>query len=121
MNTNYVVDNTYLAQRGLDLNDYALDGTFIPAIIQLGLDLAITRISYLNDEVKGETEVETFLDKNPNKVETFKKLQYRVIYNLIYQAETSPTDKFVDDIIVHELKVGKINSTQYGYFNEPKR
>ena len=121
MNKNYVVDNNYLAERNLDLNNYALDGTMIPAIIQLALDLAITRISVLNDEVKGEKAVENWLDKNSDKVDTFKKLQYRVIYNLIYQAETSPTDPFVDDIIVHELKVGRINATQFGYFNQPKR
>ena len=122
MNKNYVVDNdTYLTDRGLNLNEYALDGTLIPAIIQAGLDLCITRISTLNDEVKGEKQIENWLDSNPDKVDTFKKLQYRVIYNLIFQGETSPTDPFVDDIIVHELKVGKINSTQFGYFNQPKR
>ena len=118
MKTEYIVDNTYLQDRGLNLNDYSLDGTYIPIIIRLGLDLAITRISKLNDEVKGENAVETFLDKNQEKVDSFKKLQYRVIYNLVFQSEIAPTDQYVDDIIVHELKVGKINSTQYGIFNE---
>ena len=118
MKNEYVVDNDYLAQKGLDLNNYVLEGDMIPAIINDGLDLCITRISTLNDEVKGEKQIESWLDNNHDKVDTFKKLQYRVIYNLIFMAETSPTDKFVDDIIVHELKVGRINATQFGYFNE---
>ena len=118
MKNEYVVDNNYLAEKGLDLNDYALDGDMIPAIINDGLDLCITRISSLNDDVKGESSIEKFLDNHPEKVDSFKKLQKRVIYNLIFMAETSPTDKFVDDIIVHELKVGRINATQFGYFNE---
>ena len=122
MNENYIVNNEYLSQqKGLDLNEYALDGTFIPSIINIGLDLVVTRISTLNDDVKGEYNIEKWLDKHQDKVDTFKKLQYRVIYNLIFQNETSPTDKYVDDIIVHEMKIGKINSTQYGYYNEPKR
>ena len=121
MNSNYVVNKEYLSQKGLKLSDYALDGTLIPAIINISLDLVVTRISALNDDVKGEKKIEEWLDKHADKVNDFKKLQYRVIYNLIFQGETSPTDKFVDDIIVHELRIGKINSTQYGLFNEPKR
>ena len=33
MKSEYVITNDNLSRRGLDLNDYALDGTFIPAII----------------------------------------------------------------------------------------
>ena len=116
MKQEYIVNNEYLAQRGLDLNDYALDGTLIPAIIQLGLDLLITRISYLDDNKKGENSVELALDKEPSKVDTFFKAQYRVIYNLIFQNETSPTDPFVDNIICHELGWGKINGWQKGIY-----
>lgn len=121
MKKEYVVTNEYLAEKGLDLNNYALDGTYINAIINLGLDLSITRISTLNDDVKGETNIEKWLDKNQDKLATFKKLQYRAIYNLIFQGETSPTDKFFDDIVVDELRIGRINATQFGYYNEPKR
>lgn len=121
MKKEYIVENNYLKEKGLDLNGYALDGTYIPAIINLGLDLAITRCSALNDDVKGEKNIEKWLDNNQDKLGAFKKLQYRIIYNLIFQGETSPTDKFVDDIIVHELRLGRINGTQYGIFNEPKR
>ena len=119
MKEEYIVTNEYLSQRGLDLNEYALDGTLIPAIIQLALDLLITRICYLDDDKKGEQDIELALDKEPQKVSTFYKAQYRVIYNLIFQNETSPTDPFVDNIIVHELGWGKINGWQKGiYFKQ---
>lgn len=114
MKENYVVSNDYLSERGLDLNDYAVDGTMINAIIQLGLDLLVTRICYLDDNIKGEEGVELSLDQNEDKVDTFYKAQYRVIYNLIFQNETSPTDAFVDNIIVFELGWGKINGWQKG-------
>ena len=116
MKENYVVSNDYLSERGLDLNDYAVDGTMINAIIQLGLDLLVTRICYLDDTIKGEKGVELSLDQNEDKVDTFYKAQYRVIYNLIFQNETSPTDAFVDNIIVFELGWGKINGWQKGVY-----
>ena len=121
MKKEYIVTNEELKERALDLNDYALEGTLVPAIIFLGLDLAVTRISTLNDDVKGETNIEHWLDNNQDKVSAFKKLQYRIIYNLIFENQTAPTDKFVDDIVIHEMKIGRINGTQYGYYNEPKR
>ena len=49
-----------------------------------------------------------------DKINTFYKAQYRVIYNLIFQNETSPLDPLLDNIIVHELKWGKINGFQKG-------
>lgn len=116
MNKNYIVDNEYLSQRGLDLNDYALDGTYINAIIRLGLDLLITRICYLDDNKNGESDVESALDEDSSKIDAFFKAQYRVIYNLIFQNETSPTDPFVDNIITHELGWGKINGWQKGIY-----
>ena len=116
MNENYIVTNEYLSQRGLNLEDYALDGTLVNAIIQLGLDLLVTRICYLDDDKKGESDIEEYLDKNPNKLESFLKAQYRVIYNLIFQNETSPMDAFVDNIIVFEIGLGKINGWQKGIY-----
>ena len=121
MNENYIVSNDYLRERGLDLNDYALDGTFINAIIQLGFDLLVTRICYLDDSKSSELDIEQDLDANPSKVPTFYKAQYRVIYNLIFQNETSPTDPFVDNIIVHELGWGKINGWQKGIYYKHDR
>jgi len=116
MKNEYVVDNEYLAQKGLDLNDYALDGTLINAIINLALDLLVTRICYLDDSKKSELDIELDLDANPFKVNAFFKAQYRVIYNLIFQNETSPTDPFIDNIICHELGWGKINGWQKGIY-----
>lgn len=116
MKNEYVVDNEYLAQKGLDLNDYALDGTLINAIINLALDLLVTRICYLDDSKKSELDIELDLDANQYKVNAFLKAQYRVIYNLIFQNETSPTDPFIDNIICHELGWGKINGWQKGIY-----
>ena len=116
MNENYIVTNDYLSQRGLDLNDYALSGTLIPSLIQLALDLLVTRICYLDDNKKGEEDIEKALDKEPSKLGAFLKAQYRVLYNLIFQNETSPTDPFVDNIICHELGWGKINGWQKGVY-----
>ena len=115
MKHEYIVTNEYLAQKGLDLNEYALEGTLVEVIIELGLDIAISRICYLNDNMS-EEDLELYLDANPKLVRAFYKLQYRIIYNLIFQNETSPTDLFVDTIIVHELKLGKINGFQKGLY-----
>ena len=119
MNKNYIVDNDYLTQRGLNLNDYILEGTLIPAFIQIGLDLLVTRICYLDDNKNGEEDIELSLNKEPKKVNAFKKAQYRVLYNLIFQNETSPVDPFIDNIIAHELEMAKINGWQKGiYFKQ---
>ena len=119
MNENYIVTNEYLSQRGLNLNDYAIDGTMINAIINLALDLLVTRICYLDDSIKGEQDIETRLGSDEQKINTFFKAQYRVIYNLIFQNETSPVDPFIDNIIAHELGMAKINGWQKGiYFKQ---
>ena len=119
MNRKYIVSSEYLEERGLNLNDYALTGTLIPAIIQLGLDLLVTRICYLNDSIKGEQDIENLLGDDDQKINTFFKAQYRVIYNMIFQNETSPVDPFIDNIIAHELEMAKINGWQKGvYFKQ---
>ena len=114
MKFEYIVDNEYLAQRCLDLNDYALNGELIPAIVYQGLDIVVNRCCYLNDTFKGEKSIELELDKDSDKVDTFKKLQYHIIYNLIFTAEDNPVDLFIDNIIVYELGWGKINGFQKG-------
>ena len=116
MKQEYIVTNEYLRERGLDLNDYALEGTLIDAIINLGLDLAISRCCELNDNFKGEKSIKLAIDNDQNLIDPFKKLQYRVIYNLIFQNETSPIDQFIDTIIAHELGWGKINGYQKGLY-----
>lgn len=122
MKTEYIVTNEYLSQKGLDLNDYALEGTLIPAIINIALDLLVTRTCYLDDSKKGEKDIEEYLDKNEDKVNAWLKAQYRVIYNLIFQNETSPLDPMLDNIIVFEIGLGKINGFQKGiYFKQDRQ
>lgn len=116
MKKEYIVDEDFLSQRGLQLSEYSLDSTYNAVLIQLALDLCITRISYLDDSVKGEDGIEKYLDSHADKVNCFKKVQYRVLYNLIFQNETSPTDGYVDNIIVFELGLGKINGWQKGIY-----
>ena len=116
MKSEYIVTYEYLAQKGLDLNDYLVEDTLVAAIIGLGLDLCITRICKLNDSFKGEKSVEEALDEKPDLLDAFYKLQYRMIYNLIFQNETNPADQMLDDVIVFELGWGKINGFQKGIF-----
>ena len=123
MKENYVITNDYLKVRGLDLNDYALDGTLINAIIIDALDILVSRICKLDDNIKGEHALELYLDINDErtkeqKLDAFLKAQYRVIYNLIFQNETSPKDDMLDDIIVFEIGLGKINGWQKGYYRK---
>ena len=119
MNENYVVTNDYLADSGLDLNDYALEGVYITPIIQLGLDLLVNRMCQIGDQFHSEQDIENYLGQDDSvrtsvqKIETFKKAQYRIIYNLIFQNETNPVDQFVDGILVHQLGC-KINGFQKG-------
>lgn len=116
MKYEYKVDNEYLTSKGLDLNEYALDGTFVPIIIERALDIAVSRCCTLNDNFLGETDVEKALDENPNLLSAFYKLQFNVAYNLIFANEDNPVDSFIDNIIVHELGWGKINGYQKGLY-----
>lgn len=117
MKSEYIVTNEYLSQtKGLDLNDYALEGTLIPAIIGIGLDLLVDRICYLDDNKGSEKAIEEDLDKHPEKLDAFLKAQYRVIYNLIFTNETNPADMYLDFIITHQLGWGKINGWQKGIY-----
>ena len=110
----YIITNEELAQRGVNLSDYALDETLIPAIIQNALDIAVSRVCFLNDSFYSEEDIEEALEKDNKKVLPFKKLQFRIIYNLIFMAEDNPIDLYVDTIITHECKWGKINGFQKG-------
>ena len=124
MDEKYVVSNDYLKERGLDLNDYAVDGTMINAIIQIGLDVLVGRVCKLDDSIKSESALETYLETDDpqrtsaEKIDAFKKAQYRVIYNLIFQNETNPKDDMVDDLVVFLLGLGKINGFQKGYYRK---
>lgn len=116
MNEKYIVTDEYLKEKGLDLNDYALDGTLVPAIKNVALDILVSRVCYLDDSLNGETSIEERLGDDTNKIATFYKAQYRVVFNLIFQNETNPLDPLLDNIIVHELKWGKINGWQKGIY-----
>lgn len=114
MKQEYIITNEELAEKGLDLNDYAIEGTLVPALINRGLDICVSRCCFLNDNFKGEKSVEEELDKDTSKVASFKKLQFNILWNLIFIAETDPVDLYIDTIIVHELGWGKINGFQKG-------
>ena len=58
MKSEYVITNEELQTRGVDLNDYALEGTLIPAIINNALDIAVSRICFLDDSKCGEEDIE---------------------------------------------------------------
>lgn len=117
MKEEYIITPQELAEKkGLDLNDYIISGDKIPAIISLGLESAITRILTLNDDFKYESDIESALDNNLKLVPAFKKLQWKVIYNLIFLGDDDPLDKSVDDIICSDLRWGKINGFQKRVF-----
>lgn len=119
MNSDYVITNEELDQEyGLDLDDYALESTLIPAIIKIGLELSITAILSFNDNFSYESDIETALDDDEDLVSPFKKLQYRVIYNLIFLGDNDPIDYMCEKIITYDLKWGKINGFQKGLFRK---
>ena len=114
MKQEYIITNQELAERGLDLNDYALEGSLIPALINRSLDICVSRCCFLNDNFKGAKSLEEDLDENQDKVESFKKLQFNIMWNLIFTSTDDPVDLYIDTIIVHELGWGKINGFQKG-------
>lgn len=115
MKSNYIITNQECAEKGLNLNDYIISGELIPALINRALDICVSRCCFLNDTFEnGEDSVEEELDKNPSKVKSFKKLQFNVLWNLIFTAEDNPIDLYIDTIITHELNWGKINGIQKG-------
>ena len=116
MKQEYIITDQELEEKGLDLDDYALSGTYVPVLINRALDICITRCCYLNDKFLGEQSVEQALDENQSLVGSFKKLQFNVLWNLIFTATDDPVDNYIDTIIVHELGWGKINAIQKGLY-----
>lgn len=114
MKNEYIISQEEVLEKGLNLYDYANDGTAIAFIINYALDIAITRCCFNFDNISSEDDIELALDLNPNKVKAFKKLQFRIIYNLVFTATDDPVDIYVDTIIAHELNIGKINGVQKG-------
>lgn len=119
MNEQYIVPNSYLEELGLNLNDYALEGTLIPAIKNIALrTVLVPRIRKLDDTIKSVNDIESRLDEHPELLNDFYDAQYVCIYNLIFQNETNPIDDRLDNIIVFSLGWGKINGFQKGYFRK---
>jgi hypothetical protein len=115
MDKKYIITNEELAERGLDLNDYALNGDLITAIIYIALDIVvIPRVLFNCDNLHSEDELELALGDDDKKIKAFKKLQYMAIHSMIFQAETSPIDVYFDTVIAYELNIGKINDFQKG-------
>ena len=114
MKNEYIITQQECAEKGLNLLDYALSGEYVPALINRALDISITRVCYLNDNVKGESGIESALDSDSTKVSAFKKLQFNILWNLIFTATDDPVDQYIDAIISHELNIGKINGVQKG-------
>ena len=114
MKQEYIITTQELAEKGLNLYDYALTGDVIPALINRALDISVSRCCYLNDNFKGEKSIEQAIDQNTDLISSFKKLQFNVLWNLIFTATDDPVDLYIDTIIVHELGWGKINGIQKG-------
>ena len=113
MNKDYIITNEELTEEyGLNLNDYAINGTMINAIIKIAFGLGVTEILKLNDNFSYEEDIELALVAEPKLVQPFKKLQHRIIYNLIFVGDKDPLDKSVDDIICGDLRWGKVNGFQ---------
>lgn len=114
MNKEYIITEEEAKEKGLDLYDYALTGDYIPAIINRALDITITRCCFNYDDIETEEELEAKLEEHPNKIKVFKKLQFNILWNLIFTATDDPVDVYIDTIICHELNLGKINGMQKG-------
>lgn len=113
----YIITNDELtSDYGVDLSNYALDTSMIPMIIRIAFGKAVTRVLYFNDTFKYEEDIEKALDSKPQLVSAFKKLQFQVVYNLIFLGDNDPLDKQVDDIICSDLRWGKINGYQKHVF-----
>lgn len=121
MKVEYVITNEELSEKGLDLNDYALDGIYINAIIQRGLNKLVNEMCYFGD-LKSSSQIETYLSTSDertsqDKVEAFKEAQYLVIYNMLMINDSDPFDDEVQKVIVYQLGL-KINGFQKGIFNK---
>ena len=112
MKEEYILNEKELVKKGLVWSDYALDTTFIPAIIEIALGLGVTSILHLNDNFKYEEDIEKALDENPKLVAPFKKMQWQIIYNLIFLGDNDPINSLVNNIICADLRWGKVNGFQ---------
>lgn len=117
MKEEYKITEDLLASKyGLLLSEYALDTTYCPMIINIAIGKGVTEILHLNDNFKYESDIEDALDKDPKLLDAFLKMQFQIIYNLVFLADDNPINKEVDDIICSDLRWGKINGWQKNIF-----
>ena len=115
MKKEYIITNEELYENeGINLEEYCSDSSYIMSVKKKALNIAVTRICKLCDNINDELDIEDALERNERKVPVFKKLQGAIIYNLIFTAESSPTEGYIDDIISYELDLGKVNGIQKG-------
>lgn len=118
MRNEFIITNEELSERGLDLNDYCLEGAYTPIIYQ-GVEIVIDRMCEIGDQFHSEEDIENYLsvdDENrtaEQKQKAFKKAQYQVIYNLLFTAEDNPVDSRLDSVLSKQLGC-KINGFQKG-------
>ena len=124
MNTNYVITNEYLKENyGLDLNDYALEGDLVPLIINIALDKAVDIFCEYNDNIKGARQLNDYLGLDDeyllasDKQEAFKKLQYQIVYRLIFESGLDIKDEWLISLLAKQLGC-KINGFQKGIFQK---
>jgi len=124
MRNDYVITNEYLKENyGLDLNDYALEGALIPAIINIALDKAVDIFCEYNDNIKSERALENYLGLDDeyylaiDKQDAFKKLQYQIIYRLIFESGLDIKDEWLISLLAKQLGC-KINGFQKGIFQK---
>lgn len=120
MKSEYLVDEQYLADKGLILEDYLCDSTYINAVIQIALMLLTDRMCQIGNQFHSQKQIEDYLGINDErttqeKVWAFKEAQYKVIYNLVFTAETNPVDQYVDGILVYQLGC-VIHGFQKGFY-----
>lgn len=115
MKQEYIITEQELIELGIDLGEYMEDGIKSNALVMKALNLGISQIVKMGDNLQFEEDIEAKLDADSRLVKVFKKLQYTIIYNLLFVADNDPLDRNVNDIIANELKLGKINGIQKGW------
>ena len=111
-----ITEDELATEYGLSLSNYLINTTAIPMIINIALGKGITRILHYNDNFKYQSDIEKALDKELELVPAFKKLQFQIIYNLVFVGDDNPINREVDEIICSDLRWGKINGFQKNVF-----
>lgn len=114
MKEQYLITEEELNEKGLVIREYALDESYIHSIILQANDLLNTFVLKHNHDFEGEEDIVADLVAHPQKISSYKKAQHRLIYNMIFLGDNDPLDKIVSDIIIYDLRWGKLNGFQKG-------